>query len=67
MQSILKDLAKPKHLQTYSLTYVKDNIRYYEVKDIEVKIAFIELAPKKGESISSDKICNKDSVKILRN
>jgi hypothetical protein len=60
-------LARPKQTQLYSLTYIKDNIRYYEINDIEAKIAFLETSTKQRGAVGNEKVSNKNSIKHLRN
>ena len=66
---LITDLSKILEHRTYKMKLFKNNIAYYEVEDVEVKIALIELETvESGEKdVLNDRISNKAAVKALKN
>lgn len=34
-------MSRPREHQTYQIKYIKNGVRYYEINDVEVKIAML--------------------------
>lgn len=67
MEDLIKDISLNKSRGKYKPKLIKDNIRYYDIDNIEVKLAMIGLEDANDESIVDGlRICDKKALKLLQ-
>ena len=68
MLELIKELAVPYEKQQYPAKFMKNGIRYYELSDIEIKFASVEMRnDPHSQTFEQQKVCDKSSIKYLQN